>query len=205
MLDGELRVEIFDLPSFAPATFCERRHRRLSRRLVVVCRRAMLVMFEGERPHQDCPTGTAAAFMMRPTTTPSASTSKSSSFHSSEIRLADARLRMSAGIFTRDCLASCQYPSARLGDPHPHDLNGSPDGDQALGGCNRYLSDAQIDHQLDGKPVREHDRLGAAIRRRGEQFERAAASGGKVALARRAGRQSQDPSQMPFAIDQDVI
>ena len=33
--------------------------------------------------------------MMRPTTTPSASTSKSSSLHSPELRLAEARLRIS--------------------------------------------------------------------------------------------------------------
>jgi hypothetical protein len=39
------------------------------------------------------PTGAAAAFMMRPTTAPSQSTSKSSSFHSPEGRDADARLR----------------------------------------------------------------------------------------------------------------
>src|SRR5215813_13691816 len=39
------------------------------------------------------PTGAAAAFMTRPTTVPSASTPKSSSFHSPEGRLAEARLR----------------------------------------------------------------------------------------------------------------
>jgi hypothetical protein len=40
------------------------------------------------------PAGAAAAFMMRPTTTPSTSTSKSSSFHSPDGRLAEARLRI---------------------------------------------------------------------------------------------------------------
>src|SRR5215831_8123876 len=39
------------------------------------------------------PTGAAAAFMMRPTTAPSASTSKSSSLHSPDEREAEARLR----------------------------------------------------------------------------------------------------------------
>src|SRR5215468_6666468 len=43
------------------------------------------------------PTGAAAAFMIRPTTAPSASTSKSSSFHSPDVREADARLRISIG------------------------------------------------------------------------------------------------------------
>ena len=43
---------------------------------------------------QDCPNGTAAAFMMRSTTTPSAITSKSSSLHSRDGRIADARLRI---------------------------------------------------------------------------------------------------------------
>jgi hypothetical protein len=40
------------------------------------------------------PTGEAAALKMRPTRTPSASTSKSSSFHSPEGRKAEARLRV---------------------------------------------------------------------------------------------------------------
>src|SRR5262249_55784573 len=44
--------------------------------------------------HED-PTGDALALRMRPTTTPSASTSKSSSFHWPDSRLADARLRIS--------------------------------------------------------------------------------------------------------------
>jgi hypothetical protein len=42
------------------------------------------------------PTGAALALKMRPTTRPSASTSKSSSFHSPGGRLAEARLRSSA-------------------------------------------------------------------------------------------------------------
>jgi hypothetical protein len=45
-----------------------------------------------ERIH-GVPTGAAAAFMIRPTTAPSESTSKSSSLHSPDGREADARLR----------------------------------------------------------------------------------------------------------------
>src|SRR5262249_4192176 len=41
------------------------------------------------------PTGAAAVFMMRPTTAPSASTSKSSSFHWPDGREAEARVRIS--------------------------------------------------------------------------------------------------------------
>jgi hypothetical protein len=44
---------------------------------------------------QGIPTGAALALMMRPTTAPTASTSKSSSFHWPDGRLVDARLRIS--------------------------------------------------------------------------------------------------------------
>ena len=44
---------------------------------------------------QGLPTAAACTFKMRPTTVPSARTSKSSSFHSPEGRDADARLRIS--------------------------------------------------------------------------------------------------------------
>jgi hypothetical protein len=70
-----------------PPALSERRHRGP---LVAVRRRAILMMPKGERPH-----GAACTFMMRPTTAPSASTSKSSSFHSPDGREADARLRTS--------------------------------------------------------------------------------------------------------------
>jgi hypothetical protein len=36
----------------------------------------------------------------------------------------------------------------------------------------------KLDHVRDGEAVREQDRFGAAVTTRGEQFERAAASGG---------------------------
>jgi hypothetical protein len=44
------------------------------------------------------PTGAAAAFMMRPTTAPSQSTSKSSSFHSPEGRDAERTDRLGGGL-----------------------------------------------------------------------------------------------------------
>src|SRR5262245_65682540 len=53
------------------------------------------------------PTGAACTFKMRPTTAPSASTSKSSSLHSPDGREAEARLSNSAVTF----------PSAPPGDP----------------------------------------------------------------------------------------
>jgi hypothetical protein len=37
--------------SFPPPTLCERRHRSLARRRVAVGRRAIFVIFEGQRPH----------------------------------------------------------------------------------------------------------------------------------------------------------
>jgi hypothetical protein len=55
---------------------------------------AVLLAAEGERPTHGVPTGAAFALKMRPTTAPSASTSKPSSFHSPERREADARLRI---------------------------------------------------------------------------------------------------------------
>jgi len=79
--------------SFPPPALRKGGHRALVRRRVAVRWRPIFMMPKGQRPHPDMPTGTAAAFMMRPTTTPSASTSKSSSFHSPEGRLAEARLR----------------------------------------------------------------------------------------------------------------
>jgi hypothetical protein len=57
------------------------------------------MMPEGKPVHiHDAPTGDALALKMRPTTAPSTSTSKSSSFHSPDGRETDARLRISWGI-----------------------------------------------------------------------------------------------------------
>jgi hypothetical protein len=49
----------------------------------------------------DAQTGEALALKILPTTTPSANTSKSSSFHSPDGRLAEARLRMRGGLIRR--------------------------------------------------------------------------------------------------------
>jgi|SRR5215510_36588 len=49
-------------------------HRGLARRRIAVGWRTVFVMAKGHVHIHDIPTGTAAAFMMRPTTTPSAST-----------------------------------------------------------------------------------------------------------------------------------
>jgi hypothetical protein len=56
--------------------------------------------------------------------------------------------------------------------------------DHAFGCRGRQPSDAQINHLLECEAVREHDRLSRAVARAGEQFEHAAAGGGRVALAR---------------------
>src|SRR5262249_52529130 len=62
---------LLDLELLPPPALGERRHGGLARRLVAVRRRAILMMSKGERPHPRHPTGTAAAFMMRPTATQS--------------------------------------------------------------------------------------------------------------------------------------
>jgi hypothetical protein len=49
--------------------------------------------------------------------------------------------------------------------------------DHALGRRDRQPGADKLDHQPDADAVRQHDRLSAAVRRRGEQFERAAAVG----------------------------
>src|SRR5262249_20375524 len=55
------------------------------------------------------PTGAACTFMMRPTTAPSASTSKSSSFHSPEGRETEARLRISEDTMRGDAAIVPNY------------------------------------------------------------------------------------------------
>jgi hypothetical protein len=53
----------------------------------------------------------------------------------------------------------------------------------ALSPCPHQSGAHEFDHLGDGEAVREHDRLGAAVAGCGEQFERAAAGGGRDALA----------------------
>jgi len=80
-------------PSLPPPALRECGHRGLARCCVAVRWRAVLIMPGGQRHIHGEPTDAACTFMMRPTTAPSVSTSKSSSFHSPEGREAEARLR----------------------------------------------------------------------------------------------------------------
>src|SRR5262249_19370879 len=60
--------------------------------------------------------------------------------------------------------------------------------DHALGVRGREPSAHQLDQQLGRKSIREHQRFGAALRRRGEQLKGAATVGlGAAATAVRAG------------------
>jgi len=77
-----------------PPALGERRHRGLARRLVAVRRHAVLRWPKASVHIHGEPSGAACTFMMRPTTAPSARTSKSSSVHSPDEREADARLRI---------------------------------------------------------------------------------------------------------------
>jgi hypothetical protein len=57
-------------------------------------------------------------------------------------------------------------------------------GDHAPAFDGRETGAHKLDHLLDTNPIRQHDRLGAAVAAGGEQFERAVRSG----LGRRRGR-----------------
>ena len=60
---------------------------------------------------------------------------------------------------------------------------------EANGATSSAVSSANhLDQQIDSEPVGEHDCLGAAVGGRVEEFQRSAASGGRNALARVAGR-----------------
>jgi hypothetical protein len=77
-----------------------------------------------------------------------------------------------------------KYPSPHVGDPHADDLDRAPARDHALGSRGGEPGAHEVDHHVDREAVREHDRLGAAVAAGGQQFEGAAASGGRDALAR---------------------
>jgi hypothetical protein len=66
---------------------------------------------------------------------------------------------------------------SRLGDLQANDLDRASADDHAFDRRDHEPGDAQINYQLDGKPVRQHNRLGAAVARRGEQLKGAAAVG----------------------------
>jgi hypothetical protein len=83
----------------------------------------------------------------------------------------------------------------RLGDPPATSIVRIARGADALG--RRRRESDQLDHQLDREAVREHDRFGAAVAARGEQFERAAAVGLGVALAAYRLRQASHIATLP--------
>src|SRR5262249_47302355 len=64
-----------------------------------------------------------------------------------------------------------------LAELHPRDLHHLAVSDRALGVRGREPGANQLDQQLTRKSVREHQRLGAAVGRRGEQLKGAAAVG----------------------------
>jgi len=73
-----------------------------------------------------------------------------------------------------------------LADFHPRGLHHLAVSDHALGVRGREPGAHQLDQKLGRKSVREHQRLGAAVRGGGEQFE-GAATVGLGAVARAAG------------------
>jgi hypothetical protein len=79
--------------------------------------------------------------------------------------------------------AVIRAPTARLGDPHPSDLDSLATGDDALGGRAREPYVDQLDHHVDREAVCEHYRLGAAVAPGGEQLEGAAAVGLRMAAS----------------------
>jgi hypothetical protein len=52
---------------------------------------------------------------------------------------------------------------SRLGDAHAGDLDRVSDGPHALSFCGRETHADQLDQQLDGEAMRQHDRLGRAL------------------------------------------
>jgi len=85
------------------------------------------------------------------------------------------------------CDASLPAPAVLLRDPRAGDLDGAPASDHALGGSGGQPAN-ECDHVFDREAVSEHERLGRAVVRRGEQFERAPAVGpGAVAQMAKRG------------------
>jgi hypothetical protein len=65
----------------------------------------------------------------------------------------------------------------RLGDPHPCDFECAVASDHAFRLCCREPRTDQLDQLPDREAVRQHDRLGAAVRTRSKEFQRAPAVG----------------------------
>src|SRR5262249_55560181 len=95
-----------------------------------------------------------------------------------------------------------QRPPPFLRDPHLRDLDrASAAGQQPRARLLRSrVSAHEIDHLCDGEAMREHDRLGAAVARRGQQLERAAAVGLEAVaqMAKRASAESVSASMPEY-------
>ena len=76
-----------------------------------------------------------------------------------------------------------ECPPANLRDPHAGDFHRASACDYALCPCSRHPGADKIQQEIDREPMREHDRLAAAVRGCGEQFEGAAALGLRAAPA----------------------
>src|SRR5262245_53573696 len=93
--------------------------------------------------------------------------------------LVDGCSSMAGGSGRRD---PAQRPPSCLRDPYPRALDLLTAGDHAFGLGGREPGTDELDQHLDRKSVREHQRLGAAVRGSGEQFEGAATVGLRAAM-----------------------
>src|SRR5262249_46147899 len=66
-------------------------------------------------------------------------------------------------------------PPPHLRDPHAGDFHRASACDHALGLCSCHPGADEINQEIEREPMREHDRLAAAVGGCGEQFEGAAA------------------------------
>jgi hypothetical protein len=97
----------------------------------------------------------------------------------------NARSRAAAEKHDRTWMrSSSQRLTARRGDPHARDLDRFASRDDALGGHGREPGENYLGEHVNGEAVCPHDRLRAAVRGRGEQFERAAAGGLRSGIRR---------------------
>ena len=85
-----------------------------------------------------------------------------------------------------------ECPPPHLRDPHAGDFHRASACDHALGPCSRHPGADEINQEIDREPVREHDRLAAAVGGCGEQFE------GAAALGLRACGVNRLPASRPF-------
>src|SRR5262249_11977748 len=95
---------------------------------------------------------------------------------------------------------SLHHPPSRFGEPQRRDLHLVLVRDDALGRRAREPRAHKLDHLRDGEAVRDHDRFRAAVARRGEQFERAAAIG----LGEATGHWPPEPTPAPADLARPV-